>query len=44
MTLIGPDSSLSHLPTNLHPRQRLFLDAIRYSIAMLDVANLRLHS
>lgn len=44
MPLIGPDSPLSHLPANLDPRQRLFLDAIRYSIAMLDVSYVRLHS
>jgi hypothetical protein len=43
MALIGPDSPLSHLPANLNPRQRLFFDAIRYSIAMLDVAYLSLH-
>lgn len=40
--LLGPDSPLAHLPSDLHPRQRLFFDAIRYSIAMLDVSFVRL--
>ena len=41
--LIGPESPLTRVPLDVHPRQRLFVDAIRYSIAMLDVAYLRLH-
>lgn len=40
--LIAPDSPLAHLPADLHPRQRLFFDAIRYSMSMLDVSFVRL--
>lgn len=40
--LLAPESPLAHLPADLHPRQRLFFDAIRYSIAMLDVSFVRL--
>ena len=40
--LVGEDSPLWQLPVNLNPKRRLFLDGIRYSIEMADLAHSRL--
>lgn len=41
--LVGPESPLTKIPVTLDRKQRLFLDAIRYAIAMLDLSCQRLH-
>jgi len=40
--IIGPDSPLRRLPTALDRKQALFLDGIRFSVEMADLAYQRL--
>lgn len=40
--VIKNDSPLRRLPSDLNMKQTLFLDAIRYSVEMADVAHIRL--
>jgi hypothetical protein len=42
--LIPPDSSLLRIPANLKNNQRLFIDGIRYSVQMFEVAYNRISS
>ena len=37
--IIGKDSSFRRLPTALSEEQKLFLDGIRYSVEMADIAH-----
>jgi hypothetical protein len=43
MALIGPDSKLRDLPQSVSPTQEMFLDGIRYSIEMAEIAYRRLY-
>lgn len=40
--IVGKDSSFRHLPAALSEEQKLFLDGIRYSVNMADIAHQRL--
>ena len=40
--IVQANSPFRHLPVNLDSRQTLFLDGIRYSIEMIDIAYTRI--
>ncbi len=40
--LVSPESPFANLPRDLHPRQALFLDGIRFAAEMTELAHDRL--
>jgi hypothetical protein len=42
--ILGPDSALHRIPSALNPKQAFFIEGIRISIEMIDVAHRRLQA